>query len=173
MKSHLLAALFAVFMTMAAPAMAQNITVLPGGCGTANEAGQFGQPISYLTVDNAGNLCELPGTITPVIAGSAANGVVVKPSAGNLYSAYATCTAACWLMAFNSTTIPADGATTAGTASGNLQDCVPIAAGGSGTIGSAGGPPETFTVGISLAISSTACATKTAAATGFVKGSAR
>lgn len=113
------------------------------------------------------------GGLAPVVAGSAASSVVAKAGAGNLYSAYATCTAACWLMAFNATSLPANGATTAGVASGNLQDCVPIASGGLGSISVGGGPPEVFTVGITLAISSTACATLTAATTGFIHASAK
>lgn len=111
--------------------------------------------------------------IAPVVAGSASSSAVLKASAGNLYSAYATCTAACWLMAFNATSAPADGATTAGIASGNLQDCIPIASGGVGSLGANGSPPEPFTVGITLVISSTACATKTASTVGFIHGSAK
>lgn len=111
--------------------------------------------------------------IAPVVAGSASSSAVLKASAGNLYSAYATCTAACWLMAFNATSAPADGATTAGIASGNLQDCIPIAAGGIGSLGANGSPPEPFTVGITLVVSSTSCATKTASTVGFIHGSAK
>ncbi len=109
--------------------------------------------------------------IVPVIAGSSSSGVVLKASAGNLYGVYAVCTAACWLMIFNSATVPGDGATTAGAASGNMQDCIPIPSGQTGSINYNPGPPEVFSVGISAAISSTACATKTAATTGFIHGS--
>ena len=112
-------------------------------------------------------------SITSSVAGSAASSLVIKASAGNLYSAYAVCTAACWLMVFNATSAPADGATTAGTASGNLQDCVPIAAGGTGGVSYGSGPAEAFSAGITAVISSTACATKTAATTGFIHGTAR
>lgn len=111
--------------------------------------------------------------IVPSIAGSAASSQIIKASPGNLYGVYATCTAACWLMVFNATTAPADGATTAGTASGNLQDCVSIPSGTTGSISYGAGPAEVFSVGITAVISSTACATKTAAATGFIHGSAR
>ena len=111
----------------------------------------------------------IPG-VTPVVVGSAANGAVLKAAPGNLYSVYAVCTAACWLMVFNSTTIPADGATTAGTASGNMVSCVPIGAGQTGSVNYGSGPPEAFSVGITAAISSTACATLTKSATAFIHG---
>jgi hypothetical protein len=108
--------------------------------------------------------------MTPVIGGSAASSLVLKASAGNLYSVYAECSAACWLMVFNSTTAPSNGSTTAGIGSGNMQECVPIPAGGVGSINYMQGPPEIFTVGMTAAISSTTCATLTLATTGFIHG---
>ncbi|MDR3538795.1 MAG: hypothetical protein P4L71_20030 [Acetobacteraceae bacterium] len=107
--------------------------------------------------------------IVPVVSGSAVSGVVLKASGGNLYNVQAVCTSACWLMVFNSATVPSNGSTTAGTAAGSLQDCLPIAAGGSGTILYA--LPEVFSIGISAAISSTACATLTLSTVGFIHGS--
>jgi hypothetical protein len=109
--------------------------------------------------------------IVPFVAGSSAQSIVAKAGPGNLYTAYAVCTTACWLMTFNSLTVPANGATTAGTASGNMQNCIPILAGGAGgTNLGAIGPPEQFTVGISVAVSSTACGTLTLASTAFIHG---
>lgn len=108
--------------------------------------------------------------ITPVVGGSAASSQVLKASPGNLYSVYANCTAACWLMVFNAVSAPSNGATTAGVASGNLVHCVPIIAGGAGGVSVNGMPPDVFTVGITAAISSTACATLTLATTGFING---
>jgi hypothetical protein len=108
--------------------------------------------------------------ITPVVGGSAVSSLVLKASAGSLYSAYAECTAACWLMVFNATAAPSNGSTTAGVASGNMVECVPIASGGTGSIDYNPGPPEVFSVGITVAISSTTCATLTLATTGFVHG---
>jgi hypothetical protein len=108
--------------------------------------------------------------IAPQVAGSAAASQVLKSSAGNLYSVYATCTDACWLMVFNATADPADGATTTGNASGDLVECVPISSGGIGAVNYSPGPPERFSVGVTAVISSTACATKTEAATGFIHG---
>ena len=109
--------------------------------------------------------------IAPVVAGSAVSSSVLKASGGNLYGAYATCTSACWLMIFNATSLPANGATTAGIASGNLQDCIPVAAGGFVSINYNPGPPEVFSTGITAAISSTACGTLTASTVGFIHGS--
>lgn len=124
----------------------------------------------------AGNVNVAPSTdpgvgIIAGVAGSAASSLVLKILPGNLYGAYATCTSACWLMAFNAIALPSNGSTTTGIAPGNLQDCIPIAAGGVGSISYGLGPPEPFTVGVTLAISSTACTTLTASAVGFIHGS--
>jgi len=108
--------------------------------------------------------------ITPVVGGSAASSLVLKNAAGNLYSVYAECSAACWLMVFNSTSAPSNGSTTAGVASGNMVECIPISAGGFGSVNYAGGPPAVYSVGITAAISSTTCATLTLATTGFIHG---
>jgi hypothetical protein len=108
--------------------------------------------------------------IAPTVAGSAASSAVLKAAPGNLYGVYATCTAACWLMVFNSTTAPSNGSTTSGVASGNMQDCIPIAAGGEGSISYGPGPPEVFSTGITAVISSSACTSLTLAATGFIHG---
>jgi len=101
--------------------------------------------------------------------GSAADNCVLKASAGNLYGVYAECTSACWLMVFNATAKPANGATTAGNASGNLVECIDVAANSSRSLTY---PvfPRAFTVGIVAVVSSTACATLTASAVGFISG---
>ena len=106
--------------------------------------------------------------LIPTVAGPASSGVVAKAGYGELVSAYAVCTAACWLMIFNSPTIPAGGATTPGNAAGNLVSCIPIGAGGLGSVSYAPGPFEAFTTGISIGISSVACATFTPSATAFI-----
>jgi hypothetical protein len=111
--------------------------------------------------------------IAPSAAGSSSSSQVLKASGGNLYSAYATAGAtAGWLMIFNSATAPSNGATTAGTAAGGLQDCVQVPANQSISINYAGGPPEVFSTGITLVFSSTGCATLTASATAYLHGSA-
>jgi len=107
--------------------------------------------------------------LTGTSCGSAVSSCVLKASAGNLYGVYAECTSACWLMVFNATSLPANGATTAGNASGNLVECIDVAAGSSRSLTY---PvfPRALTVGITVAISSTACATLTASTVGFVSG---
>lgn len=107
--------------------------------------------------------------LTKVTCGSAASSCVLKNAAGNFYGVYAECTSACWLMVFNATSAPADGATTAGTGSGNLVDCVDIPANGSRSI-SYPTFPVNLSVGATAVISSTACATKTASTVGFISG---
>lgn len=79
-------------------------------------------------------------------------------SAKNLYTAYLTNTDTVvhWLWIVNTTSAPVNGAFSTGIASGNVQDCVEIAAGTTGSIG--GLPiPEPFSSGIYMANSTTGC----------------
>ena len=113
------------------------------------------------------------GAITPCVAGSSASSCILKASGGNLYSVYATAgSTAGYLMVFNRATLPGNGSTTAGTASGNMVECVNVAANSTTSISFNPGPPEVFSTGITAAFSSTGCATLTASATAFIKGSA-
>jgi hypothetical protein len=109
--------------------------------------------------------------ITPCIGGSGS--VACKASAGNLYGAYATSTSssALWLFIFNATAVPSNGSTTSGTASGDLQDCLPLTANSFVSIGYGPGPMEGFSAGISIVLSSTACGTLTASTAGYIHGS--
>lgn len=100
-------------------------------------------------------------TVSTLQCGSAAS--------HNLYALYATTTADSWIMVFNTTTTPTNGATTAGTASGNLQECVKVPSGTSGGLGELV-LPENFTVGVYIAVSSTSCATLTLATTAYLHG---
>lgn len=106
---------------------------------------------------------------TNVTCGSAVSSCVLKSSAGNLYGVYANCTSACWLMVFNATSAPSNGATTAGSASGNLVECIDVSANSSKSLVY---PvfPRAYSVGITAAISSTACGTLTLSTVGFVSG---
>lgn len=104
------------------------------------------------------------------VACAAANACVAKTSGGSLLDGYVTpSSTAGWLFVFNSTTAPADGAVTAGSASGDYQDCVYVAANNSQGISVAGTPPEPFSVGVTLVFSSTGCATLTKATALFLK----
>ena len=110
--------------------------------------------------------------LNDAVCGSAVSSCVLKAAPGNLYGVYAECSVACWLMVFNATSAPIDGATTAGKASGNLVDCVAVAANGQASITFIDFPVY-YSVGITAVISSTTCATKTAATTGFIHGTVR
>ena len=104
--------------------------------------------------------------ITPSVAGSAATSLVAKSSPGALTDAYFVCSATCYLLIYNATSDPGNGSTTAGTASGNLQDCIGPSTGQ--TINYLGNAPEAFSVGITLVISSTGCGTETQSNVGFI-----
>lgn len=115
------------------------------------------------SIQNIGPSTAASAAITPAV-GSLVAGLVGKAAPGNAYSfEVVTGAAAAYLYGFNSTTIPADGTVTAGTAAGNYQFCQPIAA----TTGARFGyeTPERYSSGITLAVSSTACGTLTKIAT--------
>ena len=117
-----------------------------------------------------GGSARAQNALTPVVGGSAISSLVLKASGGNLWQVYANCTAACWLMVFNATAVPANGATTAGVAPGNLVECIAIPINGIGAISFTPGPAAVYSAGITAAISSTACATLTLSAVGFIHG---
>lgn len=137
---------------------------IAGGVGSSIPAGTN-------TIGNAVNAPTASSSlaVTGVTCGSAVSSCVLKASAGNFYGVYAECTSACWLMVFNATSAPSNGATTAGTASGNLVECIDVAANSSKSLNY---PtfPRAYSVGITAAISSTACATLTLSTVGFVSG---
>lgn len=110
--------------------------------------------------------------VTQNTCGSAVSSCVLKNTPGNLFTVYAECTAACWLMVFNSVAAPSNGSTTAGpgNTSGNMVECFDIAAGGSKSL-SYMPYASAYSVGITAAISSTACATLTLSTVGFISGS--
>jgi hypothetical protein len=137
---------------------------IPGGGGGGGGGG--GNPATVLPVTDGGP------------CGSAVSSCVLKASPGNFFGVYANCTSACWLMVFNANALPGcsgpavcpvNGATTAGKASGNLVDCIPVAAGGANSI-TYPTYPIALSVGITVAISLTSCATLTLSAVGFIHG---
>lgn len=100
--------------------------------------------------------------IVPVVSTAAESGHILKASGGNLYGLTATALTATagYIMVFNSATVPGNGAVTP-------IICVPIAATpGYLSINYDPAPPAVFSTGISVAISSTGCATLTLIATG-------
>lgn len=103
--------------------------------------------------------------ITPTVTAAAANNHVLKASAGNLYSVYATnlTATAGFLLVLNATTAPADGAVTP-------LDCIPLPASGNASINY--DIPARYSTGITAVVSSGAsCFTKTTGTiTAFIKG---
>lgn len=150
---------------------------LPTGAATAAKQpalGTAGTPSAdVITVQGAVSMTPLgiahqPTTasgnaITPVVSSAVENGHVLKASAGNFYRlAVTTGATAGYVMVFNSTTVPADGAVTP-------LLCRAVAANSSIEIDHTG-MPQRYSTGISAAFSSTGCFTKTASATAMFEG---
>lgn len=88
---------------------------------------------------------------------------ILKASAGNLYSLYVTTTSVSgYLMTFNATSAPADGAVTP-------VECIPVASGSAVSISFAGAPPDHYSTGIVAVFSTTGPFTKTGSVTAFFK----
>ena len=101
--------------------------------------------------------------ITPIVSASAEGSHVLKGSPGNLYSLYVTTGATSgYVMTFNATTAPADGAVTP-------IECVPVFATSTLGLTFGSGPPDVYSTGITAVFSSTGCFTKTVSATAFFK----
>jgi hypothetical protein len=121
------------------------------------------------TVGTNGALCVngtfTQGTATHIQSGALAANLVVKASSGQLYSfevsADSTLSAAAWwLMIYDATSAPVDGAVTP-------AKCYAIPSGSTGfTAGF--GTPVTFTVGMVIGVSTTGCFTKTATTHAFI-----
>jgi hypothetical protein len=103
--------------------------------------------------------------IAAVVSGAAEGTHVLKASAGNLYGLTTTIGVTTgWVMVFNATSAPADGAVTP-------VFCRYIKSDGTGGSNSVEfKPPLAFSTGVSVAFSSTGCFTKTASATAFFAG---
>jgi hypothetical protein len=102
--------------------------------------------------------------ITPVVSAAAESSHVLKASAGNLYSVYVTTGAtAGYLMVFNATSAPADGAVTP-------IECAAVPASSTTSVSYLPGPMGVFSTGITAVFSTTGCFTKTASATAFFHG---
>lgn len=101
---------------------------------------------------------------TPVVSSALEGSHILKGSPGTLYALYVVNGASSgYLMTFNSTTVPADGAVTP-------VECVPVAASSYQFINFAPQPPEFYSVGIVAVFSTTGCFTKTISATAFFHG---
>jgi hypothetical protein len=127
------------------------------------------QQFIILQCDSAGKLLttQTPSSatsagITPVVSAAAEASKVFKASAGNLYAYQVTTGAAAgFVMIFDATSAPADGAVTP-------VKCVAVAA--NSTVGVSMEPPEAFSTGITAVFSTTGCFTKTASATAMFSG---
>ena len=144
---------------------------LPTGAGGGGGNGGGGSSVTQGTIPWTVALFPSSSSaigITPVVCGSVSSGCVLKGSPGNLYGIYANSGTSGYLMLFNSTSVPSNGSTTAGVASGNMVECI----GPSTTLASSytGLPPEVFSVGISAAFSTTGCTTLTLSSTAFIHG---
>lgn len=104
--------------------------------------------------------------LTTVASLAVTGGQVIKASAGNLYGFNVVSgVTAGYVMVFNSTTVPADGAVTP-------LRCIPLAA-NSGIDVNLRGQPSRFSTGITIVFSTTGCFTKTISATAFIAGDAQ
>lgn len=124
--------------------------------------GSAGAGLGVLAVDSvpcSNANCGTTGAVTSAVASS----LVLKASAGNLYSVnVVTGASAGFVMFFNATSAPGDGAVTP-------VYCMPIAA--NSGFNMANTPiPANFTTGITIVFSTTGCFTKTASATAFIAG---
>jgi hypothetical protein len=109
-------------------------------------------------------------TVTPC---ANAQSCQLKATAGTLLDGYVTASGAGYLFIFNSTTVPANGNVSAGTAPGSYQDCLYLPSAGTFGLTAAGTQPETFAgpgAGIMMVWSSTGCGTLTLATAAFLKG---
>lgn len=102
--------------------------------------------------------------IAPVVSASLEGSHVLKASAGNLYDAYVTTgTTPGYLMTFNATSAPGDGAVTP-------IDCIQAPPSQTTALFTLASPPEVFSTGITIVFSTTGCFTKTISATVFFHG---
>lgn len=173
LASSLLIAAALALRPAAAPAagVSPNIQSLVG-------IGDTTTPSQQAHVDANGNLqvVQTPQSsstygIAPCVAGSASSNCILKTTAGNLYGLYVTATSAGYLMVFNTTTVPSNGSTTAGTASSDMQDCIQVPANSTVSLNN-GDQPEVFSAGMVAVFSSGAnCGTLTASSAAFIRAS--
>lgn len=104
--------------------------------------------------------------ITPVVTAAVAGSVVGKASAGNLYGVNVTSGASAgFVMVFNATSAPADGAVTP-------VKCLPVAA-NSGFEWNFRDMPVALSTGVTVVFSTTGCFLKTISATAFISVDAK
>lgn len=100
--------------------------------------------------------------VAPLATTAVASSLVLKASSGNLSGIQATSGAtAGFLLVFNATSAPADGAVTP-------IKCFVLPA--NSTVGATFDPPALLATGVTAVFSSTGCFTKTASATAYISG---
>jgi len=131
--------------------------------------------IDQTTPGSTNGVTQVPSAATaagtaPIVTAALAANLVVKASAGNLYSfdvaADSTLSgAAWWLMVYNATSAPVDGSVTP-------SKCFALASGTTG-IHLEFPTPVKFSTGIVLGVSTTGCFTKTASTHAFMSAEAQ
>lgn len=160
MKKVLLFFLF--YLAALMPSYAQNVNM---NCFTGTAGAAWGPCSSTNPLPTMSAVTSLATIgITPVVSGSAESSHVLKATPGNLYGVYlSNPSASGFLLVFNSASVPGDGAVTP-------IHCIPINAANVAYVNFTPGPPEVYSTGISVALSSTGCFTKTTSPTGFFHG---
>lgn len=149
----------------------QVVAALPAGTALI---GKFGIDQTTPGSTNGVNVDPSAASTAGIVptAAYAASSLVVKASAGNLwgYTATNNTGATLYIMVFNLTSAPADGAVTP-------AQCIAIPSGTSASplsvgVSAAGEPPAYYSAGITIVASSTGCGNKTAIATTAITGKA-
>lgn len=173
-----LIALLAFCASAGAQVIPPGTNPIPVGCAfnTAPPSAQSGQAV-WQQCDSQGRSIVISGPSAAISAGLTPSTTAVlsanqtiKGSAGNLYSfevsADATLSAAAWwVMIYDATTAPADGAVTP-------KKCYALAT-GTTSYSAAWVVPIAFTTGIVVGVSTTGCFTKTASVHAFISGDAQ
>lgn len=136
-------------------------TALPAGTALIGKVG-----IDQTTVGSTNAVVQIPSAvaavaIAPTVSGALQSGNVLLSAAGNLYTLSVTITTVSgYLMVFDATSAPGDGAVTP-------KVCQPVNSNGTnGAVSMTwGNIPLRFATGITAVFSSTGCFTKTASAT--------
>ncbi|ARN82161.1 hypothetical protein [Methylocystis bryophila] len=137
-----------------------NVRQLPALPAGSNIIGGVTQSGAW-AVSISGTPIVQSAALAPVVTSSAASALQLKASAGNLLSLMATSTVSGWLLLFDATAAPADGAVTP-------KWVYPIAA--NGALNMAWPSPLAFASGIVAVFSTTGPFNKTASTTAFISG---
>lgn len=116
-------------------------------------------------------LLAVPASAQTKVECGVGSNCVIKAGPGQLIDVYVTPEAvAGWLFVINTPTAPSDATLTPGNGAGQLQDCVYVPANISTAVTIGAVPGNSFSSGIALAFSSTACPTLTQQNAYFFKG---